>query len=595
MRLKRVFNIILSCVLIVTSLPCSVSAEDEYKNVEYVPGEIIITTSSDLIDSSSTFVTAGVDEYTMVDFEENEIINANVIETYTEDKENVTYLLEIDGNINDKCKELEKLPGVISAEPNIIFHTYGFTMPTELNRTSGVYLDYSKWYFDLLQIPTAWQTFETAGENVVVAVIDNGYNINSLDFPTNLWKDENGNIGWNTAKDSADISPIYKSDGSSFDNTYHGSNVAGIIGMLANGSNGVGAAYNAQLMLINAASYLSDVENPSFTAADLIEAVDYARIHGADIINMSLGVIGTVAALEAAIDRAYEAGIAIIAAAGNSAVSTTVGKSIPASYDNVIGVMASDKINPTQLAQFSNYDPSGKYYDVVAPGVQILGCSSVTSSMSVSSGTSQAAPLVAACAALYLSEYPNATVDELYEAIRKSPTTNIKSNSTVVTDTTYNFKLLNAVDLLEYGKVDPDVSTNISTNATIDKSLGYIWGLDEGLTDITDYITLADGTGTMEIVPTENGIGTGTVINVYDIYGDLRESYTIIIFGDINGDTYADGQDAVLESCIINFTDKFSDSQKFAADVDFDGTVTEFDYSITANKALSLDYISQIK
>jgi hypothetical protein len=576
-------------------MPFSVSAEDEYTNADYVPGEIIITTSSDLIDASSTFVTANENYYTMVDFEENEIINVETIETYTDDTEETSYLLEIDGDIEEKCKDLEKIPGVLSAEPNLIFHTYDFTMPAELNRTSGLYPEISKWYFDLLQIPTAWQTFETAGENVVIAIIDNGYNINSLDFPTNLWKDENGNIGWNTAKDSADISPIYKSDGTKFENTFHGSNVAGVIGMLANGKDGVGAAYKAQLMLINAASYLSDVKNPSFTVADLIEAVDYARIHGADIINMSLGVIGTVAALEDAIDRAYEAGIAIIAAAGNSAVSTTVGKSIPASYDNVIGVMASDKINPTQLAQFSNYDPSGKYYDVVAPGVEILGCSNVSNSLSQSNGTSQAAPLVAACAALYLSEYPNATVDELYEAIRKSPKTNIKSNSTVVTDTTYNFKLLNAVDLLEYGKVDPEVSTNITTNATIDKSLCYIWGLDEGFTDIGNYISIAEGTGTMEIVPTENGIGTGTVINVYDIYGDLRKSYTIIIFGDINGDTLADGQDAVLDLCIINFADQFSDAQKFAADVDFDGAVTESDYSITANKAISLDFITQIK
>lgn len=595
MRLKRVFNIILSCVLIVTSLPFSVSAEDEYKNVEYVPGEIVITTTDDLIDSSSTFVTFSNSNYTTINFEEEEILDIEEVSTFCETSDDKTYILNIEGDVEEKCKELEKLPGVKYAEPNLIFHTMGFSMPNEISYGS-LYKTHMKWYFDLMQIPDAWQEFESTGEGVVVAVIDNGYKLDAADFPTNLWTDENGNHGWNTYKNSSDISPIYKNDGTAYENSGHGTHVAGVIGAIANNSNLIGAAYNAELMLINAAHYESETVEPSFSLDDLLEAIDYAIENEADIINMSLGLLGGQSAqLENLINKAYEKGIAVIAAAGNQGTSTSVAQAIPAAYENVIGVMASDKTDPTQLAFFSNYDPSGKYYDVVAPGYNLLSCSIETGKVAYMRGTSQAAPLVAACAALYLSEYPNATVDELYEAIRKSPTTNIKSNSTVVTDTTYNFKLLNAVDLLEYGKVDPDVSTNISTNATIDKSLGYIWGLDEGLTDITDYITLADGTGTMEIVPTENGIGTGTVINVYDIYGDLRESYTIIIFGDINGDTYADGQDAVLDSCIMNFTDIFSDAQKFAADVDFDGSVTETDYSITANKAVSLDYISQIK
>lgn len=593
MKVQKSISLFLSTILVLLSLPVYSSAEEF--PAEYVPGEIIITTSSDLIDSSTTFVTANADDYTMIDFEENEIDNAKTIETYTDDKE-TSYLLEVDGDIEDKCKELEKIPGVISAEPNLIFHTYGFTMPTEINRTSGLFATYSKWYFDLMQIPTAWQTFESTGENVVVAVIDNGYNINALDFPTNLWEDENGNIGWNTAKNSADISPIYKSDGTAFDNTFHGSNVAGIIGMLPNGSNGVGAAYNAQLMLINAAMYISDDESPSFSLDDLVEAIDYARTHGADIINMSLGVIGKSAVLEAAIDRAYGAGIAIIAAAGNKAVSTTVGKSIPASYENVIGVMASDKTDPTQLAYFSNYDPTGNFYDVAAPGYQILGCSNVTTSMSAGSGTSQASPLVAACAALYLSEYPDTTVDELYDAIRNSPTWYVKSNSEIVTDTTYSFKFLNAYDLLAYGKTEPEIIFNTgTTNVTCDNTLSYIYGLDEGYTDIYNYVTIVDGTGTSEFIPSENGNGTGSVLNIYDVYGDLYKSYIIIIFGDTNGDSFADGQDAVITSFIINDASTFTDAVNFAADVDFNNTVDEADYSIIAGHAIRIDFVLQTR
>lgn len=595
MKIKNVFNIILCCILVATSLPFSVSAADDYENVEYVPGEIVITTEDELIDSSSAFVTFSNNDYTMINFEEEEITEVEKVSDYNESTTDNTYVLNVEGNILEKCKELEALPGVKYAEPNLIFHTMGFSMPNEINYGS-LYKTHMKWYFDLLQIPDAWQDFETTGEGVVVAVIDNGYKLDVTDFPTNLWTDENGNHGWNTYKDSADISPIYRKDGTAYENTGHGNHVAGVIGAPANNSNLIGAAYNAQLMLINAAHYVSETEAPNFTLDDLLDAIDYAIDNGADIINMSLGLLGGQSSqLEDRVNNAYNNGIAVIAAAGNSGASTSVAQAIPAAYENVIGVMASDKTDPTQLAKFSNYDPSGKYYDIVAPGYQLLSCSVETGKVAYMSGTSQASPLVAACAALYLSEYPNATVDELYEAIRNSPTSYIKSNSDVVTDTTYNFKLLNAPDLLRYGKIKPQISTNLNTNVTIVEDLGYIWGLDEGFSDISNYITVTEGTGTLEYIPSENGIGTGSVVNVYDIYGELFKSYTVIVFGDVNGDTYIDGQDAVLISCITTFTDKFTEAQKFAADVDFDNSVTETDYSITANKALLLDFVSQIK
>lgn len=602
MKIKKFLNVILCCVLIVTSIPFSISAKEsqvtEYEPSvsEYVPGEIVITTSNELIDSSSTFVTYSEEnEYTLINFEEEKIENAEKLNLSDDTSDEQTYVIEVEGDVLEKCKDLEKLPGVECAEPNLLFQTHGFTMPSEVYRTSGLYVEYQKYYFDLMEIPTAWQTFESTGENVVVAVIDNGYNINSLDFPTNLWTDENGNHGWNTYKNSNDISPIYKSTGESFNNTFHGSNVAGVIGMVPNGSNGVGAAYNSQLMLINAAHYISDTSSPQLSLDDIVEAIDYAIDNGADIINMSIGAYGTASTLESAVDRAYDAGIALIASAGNNAYSTTYAKAIPASYENVIGVMASDKTDTTQLSDFSNYDPSGKYYDIAAPGVAVLGCSSVSTSMSVASGTSQASPLVAACAALYLAEYPDATVDELYNAIRNSPTTFVKSNSSVVTDETYKFKFLNARELLLSGKTKPEIVPNLNTNVTLDNTLNYIYGLTEGYENISEFVTITEGTGTTEFLPAENGNGTGSVFNVYDIYGDLYKSYTIVIFGDTNGDSFSDGQDAVLTSWIIDSPTLFTDAQKFASDVDFDGSVAESDYMIIANAAIDLDFVSQIK
>lgn len=601
MKTKKIFSVILCCVLITTSMPFCVYAEElqiaEYQPSvdEYKPGEIVITTSDELIDSSSTFVTYGAGcDYTPINFESAEINHVEELNSFEENSNERTYVIEVEGDVLEKCEELEKLPGVESAEPNLVFHTMDFSMPGEIN-SGSLYAAHMKWYFDEMKITEAWSQFESTGKGVVVAVIDNGYKTDADDFPTNLWTDVNGNHGWNTYKNSADISPIYKSDGTAFNNTDHGTHVAGIIGAPPDGKNLIGVAYESEIMLINAAHYVSETEVPSFFLDDLIEAIDYARINGADIINLSLGLLGGQSVqLENCINKAYNEGIAVIAAAGNSGVSTEQAKTIPASYENVIGVMAGDKTDPTQLAYFSNYDPSGEYYDITAPGYQILSCSIESGKVAYMSGTSQASPLVAACAALYMQEYPNATIDELYEAIRKSPEKYLTSNSETAPDVTEKFKFLQADLLLEYGKVDPDIKLNLNTNVTRDETLGYIWGLDEGYTDIRNYITVTEGTGTMELVPTECGNGTGSVINVYDIYGELKKTYTLIIFGDVNGDAIADGQDAVLISCIMK-SDVFTDPQKFASDVDFDGYTTEYDYSITANYALSLDYIFQIK
>lgn len=600
MKIKKIiFNIILCCILIVTSLPVSVSAEDLSviespltTAAEYAPGEIVITTTDELIDSSSTFITYGDEDYTFIDFEEEEITDAEELNTYTTVER--TYVVEVEGDVFEKCKELEKLPGIKCAEPNVVFHTMGFTMPGEITYGS-LYSQHMKWYFDLMKIPETWQEFESTGEGVVVAVIDNGYKITATDFPKNLWTDANGNHGWNTYKNSADISPIYKKDGTAFENSDHGTHVAGVIGAQANGSNLIGAAYSTEIMLINAAHYNSETSVPNFTLDDIIEAIDYARNNGADVINLSLGAHTVSSSLELAVNRAYDAGIAVIAAAGNEGTSTVSSKVIPASYENAIGVMASDKTDPTQLASFSNYDPTGLYYDVAAPGYQILSCSIESGKVAYGSGTSQACPLVAACAALYLSEYPDATVADLYEDIRNSSTTFVKSNSQTTPSDTTKYKFLSAYNLLEHGKVEPEINLNLYTNVTKDETLKYIYGLDEGFTDISKYVTVTEGTGTLEFIPGENGLGTGSVLNIYDIYGNLFKTYTIIIFGDINGDTTVNGQDAVIISCVMKFTDKFSEAQKYAADVDFDGTVTDNDYMITAGYGVYLDFVSQIR
>ena len=603
MKFKKIICIVLSAVLLAVCMPV-LSTAQEVVTAEYVEDEIIFeytpTVSAYGIDRSGTSFSSKIKALGVIELNELETYEEEYLSTNSVSSESVTYVAKISGNVEKTCREMEKLDGVTYAEPNYLLETYGYTTPVELSKTSGFYPTWEKWYLeDIMNIPAAWEKYQTCGEGVTVAVIDNGYYLEASDFPTNLWDDGNGNHGWNTANNTSDISPAMKPDGTALNDSVHGSNVAGVIGMASNGANGIGAAFGAELMLIKVASdnYTSSDTKTKITSAAVASGINYARVYGADVINMSLGILSSYpTTIKTAIDAAYSAGVVLIASAGNNATGTATALSYPAAASNVIGVMAIDKTDTSSLTDFSNYDENGgAYYDVAAPGYAVLGCGIEAGKFSLLSGTSQSSPLVAACAALYLSVYPDRSVDDVYNSIRNSSTKTVTSNSTVSTSQTYQYKILDAVELLDFGEIKPEIEFNLSTTIIHEPKTGYIYGLNEGYASISDYITVTEGTGTTEFVPTALGNGTGSVLNVYTLSGELYKTYTVIIFGDVNGDCIADGHDAVITDCIANNFGEYSDCIKYAADVDFDGTVDQSDVQLIAGYAIGTDFVSQIR
>ena len=603
MKFKKIICIVLSAVLLAVCMPVLTTAQ-EVVTAEYVENEIIFeytpTVSAYGIDRSGTSFASKIKALGVTELNELETYEEKYLSTNSVSSESVTYVAKISGDVEKTCREIEKLDGVSYAEPNYLLETYGYTTPVELSNTSGLYPTWEKWYLeDIMNIPAAWEKYQTCGEGVTVAVLDNGYYLEAPDFPTNLWDDGNGNHGWNTANNTSDISPAMKPDGTALNDSVHGSNVAGVIGMASNGINGIGAAFGAELMLIKVASdnYTSSDTKTKITSAAVASGINYARMYGADVINMSLGILSSYpTTIKTAIDAAYSAGVVLIASAGNNATGTATALSYPAAASNVIGVMAIDKSDTSSLTNFSNYDENGgAYYDVAAPGYAVLGCGIEAGKFSLLSGTSQSSPLVAACAALYLSVYPDRSVDDVYNSIRNSATKKVTSNSTVSTSQTYQYKILDAVELLDFGEIKPEIEFNLSTTIIHEPKTGYIYGLDEGYAIISDYITVTEGTGTTEFVPTALGNGTGSVLNVYTLSGELYKTYTVIIFGAVNGDCIADGRDAVITDCIANNFGEYSDCIKYAADVDFDGTVDQSDVQLIAGYAIGTDFVSQIR
>uniref|UniRef100_UPI002631E952 S8 family peptidase n=2 Tax=Anoxybacillus TaxID=150247 RepID=UPI002631E952 len=217
----------------------------------------------------------------------------------------------------------------------------------------------------------------------------------------------------------------------------HGTHVAGIIG--ANANNGVGAhGVNPNVTILPI-----DVFGGSWGASDytIAQGILYAIEKGAKVINMSLGGYFSSPILEEAVKQAIDAGITVVAAAGNEATDMY---SIPASYEGVISVGATDHKN--KLAEFSNYGPS---VDLVAPGVDVYSPIydyAKGSSFAELSGTSMAAPVVAGVASLLLSKYPNLKPYQV-EWILERTATDLGEKGY---DLTYGNGLVNPVAALQY-------------------------------------------------------------------------------------------------------------------------------------------------
>lgn len=602
MKIKRIICVLLTAVTVFTCLPFSVSAK-EIITADYVEDEVVFEYAPPISSGGvrrapaafrSMLKALGVTELKALDNYDDAIHTSSV------SSEPTTYVAKISGDVEKTCREIEKISGVRYAEPNYLLETYGYTAPLEITNGLANYTNYEKWYLDtVMNIPAAWEKYQTCGEGVTVAVIDNGFYIDAADFPTNLWDDGNGNHGRNTATDNYDISPALRPDGSALNDSAHGSNVAGIIGMASNGSNFVGAAFGAELMLIKVAedNYTASDVKTRITSSAVANAIVYARVNGADVISMSLGINNAYpTAIKNAVDDAYADSICIVAAAGNNGTGTSSLLAYPAAASNVIGVMASSKTSTSELTTFSNYDQNnGQYYDIVAPGEAIVGCGIEAGRFSVMSGTSQATPLVAACIALYASVYPEQTVDKIFNSLREFSGPAATSNPTVSTDTTYTYKMLDAVKFLDFGATKPEIEFNLNTTVIHDSSKEYIYGLDEGFADIASYVTVKDGTGTAELVQTANGNGTGSQLKIYTLKGELYKTFTIIIFGDVNGDCKADGMDAVIMGCMTNGMGEYDNCVTFAADVDFDGSVSDTDIETVKKYAIKTGYISQIR
>ncbi|MGA2245389.1 MAG: S8 family peptidase [Verrucomicrobiota bacterium] len=270
------------------------------------------------------------------------------------------------------------------AEPDYTGHLFD-TTPNDPAFVNG-----TLWGLYAISAPAAWDVL-TAATNIVVAVVDTGVRYTHQDLASNMWVNPNdGGHGWNAL--STNNNPT--------DAGTHGTMVAGVLGAVGNNGIGVvGVAWRIQIMACSCFNSL-DVGNIS----DVITCLDYARTNGARIINASWGFTNSLA-LSNALVCLRDAGIIVVAAAGNSTNNIDLAPNYPAGYglDNVVTVASTSRSNT--LSSFSNYGAAN--VALAAPGEQIYSTFPATDSYYYTeSGTSFSAPYVAGACALLMAQYP---------------------------------------------------------------------------------------------------------------------------------------------------------------------------------------------
>ena len=282
---------------------------------------------------------------------------------------------------------------------------------------------------DMMNVPAVWkrgfegqdtdsvidmdQDGDPGNDPIVVAVIDSGL------------KEGHEDIDWTRVIPGRSFleNPEYDSTD---DENGHGTAVAGIIA--AKKDNGIciaGLLQEVQIMPLRV--FGSGKKAANSMAVDAINyAVDQQELYlsshgmqGADVavINMSFGTDGEDEAMKEACERAVNAGILLVSAAGNDGNTTP---QYPAQY--TMGVGSINKNGNVAYTSQRLSDTNGDGYAnkvwVTAPGEQIYSLDSSRSACACRNGTSFSTPEVAALGALCKSIQNNMTQDEFMTLLK---------------------------------------------------------------------------------------------------------------------------------------------------------------------------------
>ncbi len=365
----------------------------------YVPGELIVATSSPLSSLGSTRETWSWEQLLGVSRIESSLSLADFSDAQTRAEVELYHLnLGTGGDVVAAMRALDKADGILWSSPNF---SYEGSDPREFTPNDPQYA--SQYHHPLMQNNLAWDT--TLGSpSVIIGISDDGVSTTHVDLSPNIWNnpgeipgdsidnDGNGYVddvnGWDFI--SNDNNPNHNGG----DN--HGSHVAGIAAARTNNATGVsGTAGQSTIMPLK----FYDGANPgAWTSTVIFNSYKYAIDNGAKIVSTSYNVDGYVG------DPTFVSAVSYIVNNGglhfNSAGNNSQLNPPRQAFQQSLMVVSTT--NTDAKSDFSNY---GTGVDISAPGSSILS-TVPTNSYDVFSGTSMATPNAAGAAALIWSAHP---------------------------------------------------------------------------------------------------------------------------------------------------------------------------------------------
>jgi len=273
-----------------------------------------------------------------------------------------------------------------------------FLTPNDLgpnaSNTAGTSPTNNQWALHRIQAQLAWD-LSTGSANIRVAVTDDAIRTAHQDLQNKLLP------GYDAPTGGTDPNPCGSNNGN------HGTHVSGTVGAETN--NGIGVAsigYNVSIIPVK-------IGNCNGALTHGYEGINWAANNGADVINMSWGGGGSSTYGNNVCNAAANAGVVLVAAAGNDGTNQQF---YPAAYTSVIAVAST---TPTDAkSSFSQY---GTWISISAPGSNIRS-SYATSNTAYSSisGTSMASPHVAGLVGLMKSYMPTASRTQLINCLLSS-------------------------------------------------------------------------------------------------------------------------------------------------------------------------------
>jgi subtilisin family serine protease len=321
------------------------------------------------------------------------------------------------------------------------------------------------WGVDRIDADVAWG--ESTGASVKVAVVDTGIDRDHPDLEENILG------GTNYVRARGRVDPNRWDD----DNG-HGTHCAGIIAAVDNEEGVVGVANACGLYGVKVLN-----SRGSGSISDIVSGIQWAAGQNVDVISMSLSTSGDYQSLHDACDAAEDAGIVVVAAAGNQGdgQASTTEIRYPAAYDSVIAVASID--DSDAVAYSSN---SGPHVELAAPGVSVYS-TYMDGGYATMSGTSMACPHVAGTAALVIALNPTWTGAQ----VRQQLIDTAEDLGDVGKDNSFGNGLVDAGAAVGPGEDDenPPVISNVAVSGVSASGATVTWTTDEPSDSLVNYGT----------------------------------------------------------------------------------------------------------